>query len=247
MPNGLHQGYMDYLYLYYAYLQELIRRGITTTEAAQIAVNRAYERAGQGVPVYQLPEYEQAKQWQQYGWPEEEQVPAPTTGADYAKPGGFGVRGGVPVYPGSRKPTVPAAPPITEAYYPFLEGMEAPSMQRWARGMMPQVYAEFEAEQPGARESWWSSKYLVEHPWKQWYPHSVLQDGVGMGPAGHWGMAYELKELGGEGRWDIKKRPDPWAEFLKNYPFAEKFMEQPPGERGFYPARYKPPTRWLTY
>ena len=41
------------------------------------------------------------------------------------------------------------------------------------------------------------------------------------------------------------KAIDPWATFLANYPFMEKFITVPPAERGFFPARFSPFTRWI--
>lgn len=42
------------------------------------------------------------------------------------------------------------------------------------------------------------------------------------------------------GKWE-----DPWSAFLKKYSYLEKFIATPPAERGFYPARFKPFTRWI--
>jgi len=38
---------------------------------------------------------------------------------------------------------------------------------------------------------------------------------------------------------------DPWAGYLAKYPWLEKFIRIPPAQRGFYPSRFAPMTRWL--
>jgi len=38
-----------------------------------------------------------------------------------------------------------------------------------------------------------------------------------------------------------------FQEYLKDYPFLEKYQRIPRAQRGEYPSRYKPPTRWLLY
>jgi hypothetical protein len=58
----------------------------------------------------------------------------------------------------------------------------------------------------------------------------------------------ELKRKIRKGHFEMKVERagiDPWQQYLKGFPFLQKFLATPPRERGFFPSRFAPPARWL--
>lgn len=50
----------------------------------------------------------------------------------------------------------------------------------------------------------------------------------------------EARARGRVGEW-----ADPWERYLEQYPWLEEFIQVPQQQRGFFPARFAPFTRWL--
>lgn len=120
-----------------------------------------------------------------------------------------------------RRAKFPAEPPEARPmYYPFLETM-FPAMKRYYEPRFAEIYAE--AGMPKKRAAWLERKYAPKE-----YTEAMEEGGKRV----------------------LKERPeeiDPWQRYLQTYPWLSKFYEVPPRERGFFPAEYRPPTRWLGF
>ena len=224
MPVG--QEYKDSSYLLYAWLQDLIAKGMMHEEQAQSIMNTAYSQAQAGTPLQDVINYGQVKQWQETPVKPETRA-VPTQGVQ------------PPLQRTTRRTPTPA-PSVTGQYYPFLETLGSPAMKRWAQGQLGTVATEFEAQDPGARQRWWKRKFNIENPWREWVSHEV--EG-GVPGTGRWRSP---PEVAGMRRAGIKAE-DPFKKFLEDYPFAERFRSLPPRERGFFPRTSRPPARWLTF
>lgn len=218
------------------YLNSLINWGIITFDQAQkILTETAKQVKIEGISP-NLPYYKEAVAGTVYQPEPKPSIPEPTP----------------PTYRPERKlPKMKPMPPAEGVYTPFLEKFPAATMRQYYERRMPQIYREFEAEQPGARGRWRS--FMAGIGFRGGRAPYGQERGVTMGGRRMRGAA-EMGRIRRE-RWaemaergeEIPELKDPWAKYLEAYPFLQKFMALPRRERGFYPATFKPPTRWLTY
>lgn len=93
------------------------------------------------------------------------------------------------------------------------------NLQRFGRNILPGLVRQFEQEQPGARDAFLAGQ--VVRP----------------GETGRQQTAREGRATQG----------DPFANFLKQFPFAEQFLSLAPEQRGREARRFAPRTRRLTF
>ena len=134
---------------------------------------------------------------------------------------------------GEMERRVPTMPSPTEEYFPFLEKLPT-NVKRYFESRLGDVWGKFKEEMPEARQKWWGFLHGRR-------PQVESAEGMGFPSAGgsrqelyKWSRRHEL-----EGQ-------DPWKQYVGGYPFLSEFAELSPRERGYYPAKYRPPTRWLT-
>lgn len=165
--------------------------------------------------------------------------------------------------PTPREPEVPTMPGVAAPTYKFLEKMAEP-VRGYAEREMGRVYEKWQTLQPGARAAWWAALHEPEIELEEAAQAELGTLGAEL--AGIIGAAQGPEPLGpsqqaryeqvmGEraewGQWgeygarEPSKPPkDPWLAHLEEYPWQTRYIEQPPGQRGFYPSRFRPPAKW---
>ncbi len=133
-------------------------------------------------------------------------------------------------------------PTYAQATAPVVEGLRelSPALRGYYEQELPDIYAQ--AGMPETRAKWWAekTKYVPE------------TQGVGGADWENMPQAEIAQVEQGHKDWEAEQArrqglPDPWEEFLKRYPFLQKYQALSPKERGFYPGQYAPPARTLRY
>lgn len=155
------------------------------------------------------------------------------------------------------KPLAPAA----GMYAGFVERLPTAALRGYYGTRFPFMYAAFEREAGvGARETWLETRYQEAIKREKAIGARKRKRGrLLRGEVSRYGMVGAVAQRRGElGRAEKvsgrirglvaqrgREYEDPFAAFMAGYPFTQKFMELPPRERGFYPSRFRPPTRWI--
>lgn len=132
-----------------------------------------------------------------------------------------------------------AGPAAGEYKSAFLEEMRqapiSPAMKSFFQARYPGMLAEFQ-ESPEWQRKIRATKSKLEF---LGYPTRIQGVRVPKEQAGK--MPFYERIYPEKGEMDV------FGEYLKQYPYRERFLKAPPRERGYYPSRYAPPARWLPY
>ncbi len=161
-------------------------------------------------------------------------------------------------------------PSYGETYYPFLEqslqtGAVSPAMKEYYSRMLPTIQGEYEAIIPPSkgltfgpaggfrpslkglnpREQWWMRQQGYGGV-SEGAREAGLAEGAAAGISLGEGLAEGQEYLAGA-RTSLGKTTDPFEGYLKKYPFLAKYLAMSPEQRGYYPSKFTPTTRWLMY
>jgi len=143
-----------------------------------------------------------------------------------------------------------------ELYYPFLE-TQPEHIQKYFGSRMGGIISKSgisPRQREESRKRWFQYThgghegrgggdygYLGGIPGAQAAAMAATAPGAGFGSIEEQ-AATVARLASGAGEWQ-----DPWESFLKRYPFLEEFTSQPARERGYYPRKFRPPTRFLSF
>lgn len=164
----------------------------------------------------------------------------------------------------------------SQIFYPFLKNLPE-HVKDYYEPRFGSLFAEFEREAgPGARQKWWEKQHTPEFvpeddstPFlgtSEFAAKYSMSPEAALSTSERFGFGKDLGEFAGltpEARRDLEglrnyanvsptyarpqKTTDPFEQFVGQYPFLEEFYKKPARERGAYPTKYAPATRWLSY
>ncbi len=168
----------------------------------------------------------------------------------------------------------PQAPTYQE---PFEEWMKTvpgiPNIQNYLRGSAGNILGQFQKEQPGVREQWWSNlnpnlnlapespaahQQRLESERDRWgtiasvAPDQNITDIANQAQqtaAGYLAGGAGTEAPGGlsgqtQSYLSAKEQGDPWLNYLKKYPWMQEWKMKAPEERGYYAQKFAPRTSW---
>ena len=168
--------------------------------------------------------------------------------------------------------TLANMPSYGETYYPFLEqslqtGAVSPAMKEYYSRMLPTIQSEYEATVPPSkgltfgpaggfrpslkgltpREQWWMRQQGYGGV-SEGARESALAEGAAAGISPAEGLPEGMESMAlARPSASLGKPKDPFQAYLEQYPYLAKYLAMSPEQRGYYPSKYTPTTRWLMY